>query len=125
MLGKRKEVRMSTTQNRTVVEQDRWAESRRAEEQGDFEKALEIHQMILADEKASYASSLRAGWLYYKLGAFEKSFQFYERACALSDDDWALYGMRNCLEALGNTDALALVTDAICRAEHRGSESAA
>jgi tetratricopeptide (TPR) repeat protein len=107
------------------VQQDRWAESRRAEEQGDYEKALKIHQMILTEEKASYAASLRAGWLYYKMGAFEKSFQFYERACALSNDDWALYGMKNCLEALGNTEALVLVTEAICRAERRGTESAA
>lgn len=112
---------MTTTQNTTLVQQDRWAESRRFEERGDFKKAMEIQRMILVDEKASYAASLRAGWLYYKLGAYEKSLEFYERACALSNDNWPLYGIKNCLVALGDEDSLAVVVDTICRAEKSGT----
>ncbi|MDF7799446.1 tetratricopeptide repeat protein [Pontiellaceae bacterium B1224] len=113
---------MTATQNQIEAQQDRWAESRRVEELGDFKKAMEIHRTIISEENASYAASLRAGWLYYKLGAYGKALEFYERACALSNDDWALYGIMNCLAALGDDDTLAVVSDAISRAEHSGTK---
>jgi tetratricopeptide (TPR) repeat protein len=101
---------------------DRWAASRAAEERGDYRKALEIHRKILSEEKASYAASLRAGWLCYLLGAFNEALQYYERACALSSDDWPLYGIMNCLRALGDEESLAIVANSIYAAPRTSSQ---
>ncbi|WP_372846987.1 tetratricopeptide repeat protein [Pontiella sp.] len=95
---------------------DQWVASLAAEEQGDYRTALDIHREILRQENASYASSLRAGWLYYVQGSFEEALRYYERACALSSDEWPLYGIMNCLRALGDQDALAVVSKALCTA---------
>lgn len=79
---------------------DQWAASRRAEEQGNIIKALEIHCDIINQESASYAVMLRAGWLYYRLGLYEVSLRYYELACSMSNDDWPLHGINNCLAAM-------------------------
>ena len=91
----------------------RWEKSRRAEQRGDYAKAFEIHRTILAEDDASYAASLRAGWLCYRLGDYEESLRFYERASTVTNDEWPLHGIMNCLTALGRTDALAEVAETI------------
>lgn len=104
---------MNSPEKQYDARQDRWEASRRAEEGGDYFQALEIHQEILKEEQASYAASLRAGWLCYKLGNFEESLRFYERASVLTNDDWPWFGIMNCLIALGETDTLARVAGSI------------
>ncbi|MDF7825347.1 hypothetical protein P4B35_15080 [Pontiellaceae bacterium B12227] len=108
---------MTAIKNESLNRHDLWAESRRAEEQGDIFQALEIHKKILRAD-TSYAASLRAGWLYYKLDEFEESLRYYEQACALTNDDWPWFGIMNCLIALGETDALARVVESLYGTEH-------
>lgn len=86
--------------------QERWAASRRAEEQGDAVKALEIHLGLINEEAPSYAVMLRAGWLYYQLGLYEVALRYYELACSMSKEDWPLYGIKKCLIALGESYTL-------------------
>jgi tetratricopeptide (TPR) repeat protein len=83
------------------IRQERWAASRRAEEQGDVVKALEIHLGLINEESPSYAVMLRAGWLYYQLGLYEVALRYYELACSVSNEDWPLWGIKNCLIAMG------------------------
>jgi tetratricopeptide (TPR) repeat protein len=88
------------------VRQERWAASRRAEEQGDIVKALEIHSGLISEESPSYAIMVRAGWLYYQLGLYEVALRYYELACSVSKDDWPLHGIKNCLIAMRKTYTL-------------------
>lgn len=90
---------MTTIEKKSYLRQIRWAKSRRAESRGDFRKAFKIHQAILAVDQTSYAVFLRAGWLSYKLGAFEEAIQYYEQAAVICNDEGPKQGIRNCLAA--------------------------
>ncbi|MDF7826474.1 hypothetical protein P4B35_20760 [Pontiellaceae bacterium B12227] len=91
---------MDIVESQDAMRQERWAASRRAEEQGDIVKALEIHQDLLSEEAPSYAVMLRAGWLYYRLELYDVSLRYYELACSISKDDWPLHEIKKCLAAL-------------------------
>lgn len=104
---------MTATEKQRIPRQNLWSASRRAEREGNVFQALEIHKQVLIEEQSSYAASLRAGWLYYKLGAYEEALWYYERACVLSEDAWPVYGIMNCLTALGEDDATARVARSI------------
>ncbi|MDF7825349.1 hypothetical protein P4B35_15090 [Pontiellaceae bacterium B12227] len=89
----------------TTSREYRWDQSRREEQRGNYAKAFKIHETILAEDAGSYAACLRAGWLCYRMEAYEKALHFYEDAAAQSNEDWPLHGIMNCLEALGKTEA--------------------
>ncbi len=108
---------MTAMEGQYNARQDLWAASRGAECRGNFSQALEIHKLILDQEEISYAASLRAGWLCYKTGSYEESLRYYERACALSHETWPLYGIMNCLTALGKTESIARVARSIYEAD--------
>ena len=102
---------MKTTIRLRAPREVRWEKSRRAERRGDYAKALEIHRTILAEDDASYAACLRAGWLCYRLGNYGESLRFYQRARELTQDAWPVYGIMNCLVELGDTETLAKVSE--------------
>lgn len=106
---------MRAVDSSIIRTQKLWNASRRAENGGDLSGALEIHKQILIGDKASYASCLRAGWLYYKLGSYEESLRYYERASVLSSDAWPLYGIMNCLNALGEAEEAGRVAECILK----------
>ncbi|VGO20330.1 tetratricopeptide repeat protein [Pontiella sulfatireligans] len=108
---------MTTTEKKKYLRENRWAKSRRAESRGDYKKALKIHKDILAEDDSSYAVFLRAGWLSYRLGAFEEALRFYEQASAISNDEGSVHGIMNCLIALGDADTLAKVAESIYGAQ--------
>lgn len=96
---------MTPIEKRQYLREKHWEQSRRAERRGDYKKALEIHKRILAEDRASYAVFLRAGWLSFRLGAYEEAIGYYEQALAISNDEWPLQGIKSCRAALGVTAA--------------------
>ncbi|VGO14450.1 hypothetical protein PDESU_03012 [Pontiella desulfatans] len=116
---------MNATEKQRYLREKHWAQSRRAESRGDYRKALEIHKLILADDRESYAVFLRAGWLAYRLGAYEEAIGFYEQARRISNDDWPVQGIMNCLVALGDTAAAAKLSESIYGVRKPVSRSAA
>lgn len=95
------------------VRQECWAASRRAEEQGDLGRALEIHLDLMCEDVPSYAVLVRAGYLYFELGLYEVALRYYELACSVSNEDWPLGGIKRCLIALGEIDTLAEIGELV------------
>ncbi|MCF7848365.1 MAG: tetratricopeptide repeat protein [Kiritimatiellales bacterium] len=101
---------MNSMASQSILREQRWEKSCRAERRGDYATAFEIHQTILAEDTTSYGAWLRAGWLSYQLGNYEESLRFYEQAGTMTKDEWPKYGIKNCRIALGDTDALGKMT---------------
>jgi tetratricopeptide (TPR) repeat protein len=125
MENRKEHCQMTPIEKQRYLRETRWAQSRKAESRGDYKKALEIHKQILAADSASYAVFLRAGWLSFRLGAYEEAIGYYEKACAISNDDWPVQGIMNCLAALGDAEALAKMADSVYGAGKPGRHSAA
>lgn len=116
---------MNSVSRSRVLRKDHWEASRRAEKRGDLITALNIHRKILSEENSSYAVMVRAGWLYYRLGLYEISLRYYERACSSSKNARPLYGIMNCLTDESGSNTLASLAESIYGTENQSIRSAA
>ena len=91
-----------------------WQESVDVERVGDFTKALELHEQILAEVVCSYEMCLRAGWLHYQAGGFQQSIYFYDEASRCCPEAIApLFGAMGCYVAMGDLYHATLLVKAI------------
>lgn len=78
-----------------------WTKSLAVETDGNYARALEIHERILPEMKPSYLVNLRAGWLYHKTENHLAALKYYEKAAGQSSGALApMYGALNCYAAL-------------------------
>ncbi len=75
------------------------------EQGGNYQAA--VHALLEVYETSSYETNLRLGWLYYTMGQYPSSQQYYQRACDLMP--YAIepkLGLTYPLGALGNWSAV-------------------
>lgn len=100
-----------------------WVESLAAEQAGDITKALEHHDHILDEVGRSYVAYLRAGWLHYRAGGYNKAIEFYEKAARRSPGSVApLFGAMGCHVAMGDAHNASKLVQTILSLEEMDDE---
>ncbi|MDF7799443.1 hypothetical protein P4C99_08200 [Pontiellaceae bacterium B1224] len=116
---------MNSVSRQRVLREERWEESRMAENRGDILAALNIHRRILSEESSSYAVLARAGWLYYRLGLYEISLRYYKLACTISNEAGPFYRIMDRLSEQTESDMFAKMAESIYGAENKTIRSVA
>jgi tetratricopeptide (TPR) repeat protein len=97
-----------------LILREYWQESIDLEQIGDFTKALELHEQILAEVGCSYEAYLRAGWLHYQAGGYPQAIQFFDIASENFPEAVApRFGAMGCYVAMADSYHAARMVKAI------------
>ncbi len=84
-----------------------WGKTRTAEERGDLVRAIEIQERIVLLDASTYASVCRLASLYCRNANYDRALDCYQKAWDISEErNWPLQGMRDCYQAMGDSDAV-------------------
>jgi len=87
-------------------------DSYNAETAGNYQRALEIMQLMLANDSNDEFFQLRIGWLQYLLGQYNEALKAYQLSQKISPNLDAVVGIVNCHLALGRwNDAISTANE--------------